>query len=501
MKPTTDELRKLLGAPCSKEASPASSPAPIEPSPRPLWTKPVPKLVAASVLLMPVFGIAGAFLIRGQSNSNQSQLPSSTEPQISPIAPNDATAQLRQENASLKAKAALDGQNRIENRLTKQDQQKQNRKIQKPSLTVPKNLPSTARTTPSSSVAIQSAPPKLTTTSISRPESVPTRPRFTDRSESAQKPAPTDPIQVEQRWQQLANIGSYGGKLSPTSHPEWSTANPQAEQAILEPKIASIETTLSTHSETQEVPQSLSVQATNPPILEEAESRILNAPSPQTTLMAGSTSSGIVTTSLVLDEIQNRESGRSSNRSSQEQFTVVLTQPLKDESGAIVMPANTHLVVQVNQVSSTGRIQSTAIAAHWNQNGTSRSVRLPTNAIQIRGKNGQPLFAHQSNKGKEITALDARQFLLGAVRGAADQLTQSNTQIEAANGTTIVTQNNGRSNLLAGALKGGTDAVLRSISERNQQAIAAMQNRSAIRSLEAGEAVQVFVNQPIQFRT
>jgi Bacterial conjugation TrbI-like protein len=198
---------------------------------------------------------------------------------------------------------------------------------------------------------------------------------------------------------------------------------------------------------------------------------------------------------LILGESQAKNSAQ--NRI--EPFTVTLAQPLKDNSGNTVLPTDTQLSVRVDEVSSTGRVRLSAIAATWNDNGSTQSIPLPENAIQIRAENGQPLIAQSSeDKGKEIAALDAGQFLLGGVKEASGQFTQSNTRVQTGNGTTIITQENQRPNVLASALKGGTDSILTSISERNRRAVEEIQARPVMRWIEAGKPVQVFVNQSVQ---
>ncbi|MBD1847989.1 hypothetical protein H6F89_32400, partial [Cyanobacteria bacterium FACHB-63] len=94
-----------------------------------------------------------------------------------------------------------------------------------------------------------------------------------------------------------------------------------------------------------------------------------------------------------------------------------------------------------------------------------------------------------------IAAMDAGQFLLGAVRRSAQLFTRSNSQIQTGNGTTVITESNPKPNVLAGALEGGTDAVLGSIEERNKQAIKDMEQRPNSLLIASGSPVQVFVNQ------
>ncbi|MEO1637353.1 MAG: hypothetical protein AAFS04_20000, partial [Cyanobacteria bacterium J06631_9] len=71
-------------------------------------------------------------------------------------------------------------------------------------------------------------------------------------------------------------------------------------------------------------------------------------------------------------------------------------------------------------------------------------------------------------------------------------------RVQSGDGTTIITESNPAPNILAGALEGGSEALLDDISERNQQAIERLQQRPNIPYLPAGTSVQVFINQSMQ---
>ncbi len=521
MKPsTTDDLRKLTGAPATEPpllTAQEFSAAAVR-SPRPTWAKPLPKLMMACLLLTPVFVIAAAFLVGGgHSRSPGQALPdSSTQAKAKPDATVDAAEQMRQENARLKSKAALEGQQQLEKQLAKQPNGK-------PIQSAQKALPETSKASASpptapSTVAIHSEPPALATAPMPPPVVRSATPESRDRPAANS----TESIDPEQRWQQLARLGSYGS-VQPESlatQPEWSntsrtqtdlneTTHATTRLATTEMPRAVIAATSAVQRDdpatwvgwhpdadavivpTVETEEAIPpVPSTSPAILSAAESRILNDRSAPTTiapaaLIAGTNAPGVLTTPLVLDDTKTAD-----------HFAVTLSQPLQDSSGQTALPANTQLIVQVEGISEAGRVQLSATTATWHQDGLAKELDLPPGVIQVRGVNGQPLIAQQfTDKGREIAALDSGQFLLGAVRGAAAQFTQSNTRVENSNNTTVVTQENQRPNILAGALKGGTDAILDTISERNRSAVAAIQKRPPIRYIKAGSPVQVFVNQ------
>lgn len=514
MKPTIHDLRKLLSVPDPEQSSqsPSVEPSEADKSARPIWTQPIPKLVAGTILLMPVFIVAGLFLIG--SESDQPITANSPSPNGSSKPTETETEALRQENASLKAKAALEGQQQLEKQLTNQSQPKSKSKQSPKSSTV------VAKTPTSSSIAIQSPhrqSPHRVVATTSRPEPIATRAvDFSSRDRLPSLKAMTQSEAVnspEERWQQLAKLGSYGAAPEALTQPEHSRVNQTTalvEEGESNSHLESKVEIDAKHNSEEIIPtiavKSLETEPIRPkathskplfrPILD-VESQALNENAAQSTaIMAGSSSPGVLVTPLILDEIRTNRSTHDRNT----QFTVALVQPLKDAASKTVLPTNTQLQVRVDDVSSTGRVRLSAIAAMWMQNGSMQSIKLPSNVIQIRAKDGNSLIVPASeDKGKEIAALDAGQFFLGAVREASGQFTRSDTQIQAGNGTTIVTQANQRPNLLAGVLKGGTDAILDSISERNRRTTEEIQSRPVTRIIEAGQPVQVFINQTLQF--
>lgn len=225
-----------------------------------------------------------------------------------------------------------------------------------------------------------------------------------------------------------------------------------------------------------------------PEILTAAEARILQAPSTPPALVAGTQSTGELATPVVLNEPAGDDN-----------FVVVLTEPLLDSQGQVAIPAGGELVVRVDDVTDNGLVQLSAIQALWQDQGYQRELTLPNGYIQIRGHQGTPLTADQyDDLGPEIAAMDAGQFALGAIRRASELYTRPNTRVETNSGSTVITEENPAPNVLAGVLEGGTDAILDTIADRNQQAIAELEQRPRIAYIEAGRPVQVFVNQTLQ---
>jgi Bacterial conjugation TrbI-like protein len=445
-------------------------------SARPIWSRPVPKFGMAALLLLPVMLIAGVFLTGG-GRSEQAQPTALGNANQPPAKPPEAVGKdgepMQQEIARLKAKSALDGQAKLEKQLAKQPNNKSVKTVQKPT-TKPTAAAVLTQPTSATTVAIRSEPPKIATAPVSRPEVIPIREsRSIPKAQTVERPATTAPIDEpridpQERWQQLVKLGSYG-----SVRPESSAMPESIAQAEL-PQTTEPQARLTIWDR-----QDAAVDPTIDPL----------PPEPQpTSLIAGTNAAAVFETPLVLDDSKSND-----------RFTIALSEAIPDATGKTALPANTKLTVQVEGISQTGRVQLSATTATWNQEGQTKEMTLPTGAIQIRGDRGRPLIAQQfEDKGKELAALDRGQFILSAIRGASGQLIQSNTRVQTGGGSTLVTQENQRPNVLAGALQSGTDTLLTTIGERNKRSAEEIQQRPPIRYIAAGTTVQVFVNQSVQ---
>jgi hypothetical protein len=89
-------------------------------SSRPIWSKPMPKMGMAALLLLPVMVIAGVFLTGG-GRSEQAQSTALGNANQPPTKPPESMGKngepMQQEIARLKAKSALDGQAKLEKQL------------------------------------------------------------------------------------------------------------------------------------------------------------------------------------------------------------------------------------------------------------------------------------------------------------------------------------------------------------------------------------------------
>ncbi|MFQ4138147.1 hypothetical protein PGN35_017695 [Nodosilinea sp. PGN35] len=513
--PDLEMLREMMGAPDLAEPLVAEE-AFTEPvqSERPLWKLPVPKLVLIGSALVPVFALAGVFIAGSRQDDAPGTTTTTAEPDQAETQPQTVEAELeeaRAEIAALKAQMALEDQGTVQTTTSGAPL----RPATTPAPPSPTSVTAPPRPT---SQPVGSAPPptvsaRPTSPAVSYPAPTPrlqpaatttpvvSRPTtISAASTSAAAPA-VDPAE---RWQQLAQVGSYGSlplseeSAEPASVPERVAQAQFTYVTTLPPALApvslpeSIPAGAAPEFSTGEVSDLEGVanpeELSPPAILTTAEERILQPPSIPASLVAGTQSNGSLTTPVILDSTAEGNN-----------LLVVLSEPLVDSEGQVAIPAGGELVVQVEAVSDNGLVQLSATQAIWNDQGQSRELMLPQGVIQIRGQGGAPLQAESYDDiGPGIAAMDAGQFALGSIRRASELYTRPNTRVETGNGTTVATTENPAPNVLAGVLEGGTDAILETITERNQRAIEELEQRPRIAYIEAGRPVQVFVNQSMQ---
>jgi Bacterial conjugation TrbI-like protein len=547
---TTEDLKAITEAPQREEPLVSASEFPTEltRSSRPIWTKPIPKLMTIGVVLVPVFVLAAFFLVNGGRVKQPQNVQSSPVLNAKNTAQTEAVPEelerLRKENGTLKANAAIGDQNTLQSHQKNAGRQagKIPKIDAKPTASNPTRSSQPVASDSTPQIISRANPPRI----VSAPAAQREPAQFIQPSEKTARtidPTGSQAVDPMQQWQQLARVGSYGSSSHPedSSPVEWSNSNnsipstpavasnsstdavPTAHiaptSAISTNAVWTSDATLDQAAEPQnsklegnvdnsfvisaqpntsdpETASNFSEVAAQVPILRNEEAAILADQVQQHSLIAGATSLGTLTTPIILDDVNNNHNAR---KPQSDQFTIALSQPLINSAGQVAMPAGTQLLVQVDELSQTGQVEVSATTAVWDEGGFKKELTLPSGVIQIRGENGKPLVAQQfEDRGKAIASMDAGQFLLGAVRRSAELFTRSNSRIQTGNGTTVVTEDNPTPNILAGALEGGTDAILDSITARNQRAIQDMEKRSSIHLIESGQPVQIFVNQSMR---
>ncbi|MEM9503529.1 MAG: hypothetical protein AAGA01_06190 [Cyanobacteria bacterium P01_E01_bin.43] len=505
--PNLESLREMTGAPDLSEPLVSAADFAAEPiqSARPLWKLPIPKLMLIGLALLPVFALAGLFIAGGRQTQLADPLDTPGNEDSVEAGDDSVETELEQaqaEIASLKAQMALEDQGQLDPAFSSPSRAADS--SQETSTPAPKSSAATvspSSTRPAATSADRSPPRTITTTT----------PRSPAITAAPQPQVAVDPVE---RWRELAKVGSYGNVILTESNEALggtaTTAN-QAEftdrptlPAIAQPASvpeASLSETQPNFSTAERPNSGLSTDtlpsmttalepslAEAPAILTAAEARILQTTAVPSVLVAGTQSAAELATPVVL------ETAVADNF-----FRVILSEPLRDHQGQIAIPAGGELLVQVDAVSESGLVQLSAVQAVWEEPGRQRELRFPAGFVQVRGQAGTPLVADQyRDLGPEMAAMDAGQVAIGAVRRASELYNRTNTRVETGNGSTVVTESSSDPNLLAGLLEGGTEVLLETLEERNQQAMEELAERPRITYIEAGRPVQIFVNQTVQ---
>ncbi len=175
-----------------------------------------------------------------------------------------------------------------------------------------------------------------------------------------------------------------------------------------------------------------------------------------------------------------------------ERYLVILTEAVADETGEVLLPEGTRVLVTIQRISTNGLVNMKAVSLQ--QQG--REVVLQSTSV--RGLGGLPLQANSRDKGSEIASLDLGQSLL---RGAEDGLSilnraTSSTQSSGAGGS-FSTSTFGSVNGLAAIGSGFFGELGRSIRQRNQQAVKQIQERPNLWLLPGGTPVELLFGREI----
>jgi hypothetical protein len=528
--PNLDSLRAMTGAPDLSEPLVSAADFAAEPikSARPLWKLPIPKLILIGLALLPVFALAGLFVAGGRKTQLANPLDTAGDADSGEAEDDSADTELEQaqaEIAALKAQMALEDQGQLEPAFSSSP------RAPDPAAEKPTPPPTTPPATVSASQTRPVSPPPRSSVDRSPPRPVTSTVARSPAITAAPRPEVT--IDPAERWRELAQVGSYG-TVTPTEGSEaapvvTTTATNQAEvtnrpispaiaqtssrpaspqvtahQAgipeapLLEaqPSFSAVERPAPDLSPETSLPSMTTAleqspaepPAESPAILTAAEARILQTTTSPSVLVAGTQSAAELATPVVLEAAI-----------ADSHYRVVLSEPLVDHQGKVAIPAGGELLVQVDAVSESGLVQLSAVQAVWEEQGWQRELQLPAGFVQVRGQAGTPLIADQyRDLGPEMAAMDAGQVAIGALRRASELYNRTDTRVETGNGSTVVTEENSDPNLLAGLLEGGTEVLLDTLSERNQQAMEELAERPRIAYIEAGRPVQIFVNQTVQ---
>ena len=178
-----------------------------------------------------------------------------------------------------------------------------------------------------------------------------------------------------------------------------------------------------------------------------------------------------------------------------------MQQPLKAVNESIVLPKDTEVLAEVSSFTEQGLVHLAVVKVFIKVNGNLTQKMIPKNAMIIRAAEGKPLIASQfPNRSDSITGMDLGSLTLGGIGKVASLYNRSQAQITTSNvAGTIVTNTNPAPDILMGLIEGGTSSVIPQITQRNQQEISQMMQRTNIWFIPAGTEVEVYVNQLVQF--
>ncbi|MDZ7963179.1 MAG: TrbI/VirB10 family protein [Aulosira sp. DedQUE10] len=286
--------------------------------------------------------------------------------------------------------------------------------------------------------------------------------------------SPPTPNPLEE-WTKLAKLGSYG------------------QVAVTD--IPNVNATTSTNQRNNQVQQqTINPQSEPTPKQQTSVVSQVMQQNPKS-IAVGSHAKAVLATAVF------GETSKSTNSDNKNVFVVRLKEPLKAVDGAIAIPANTELLTEIRSLSEQGLLQLNVVKIIIQKNGNLTEKSLPQNAMMIRASQGKPLIANQfPNRGSSILGMDIGLFVLGGIGKAAELSNRTESQVVTTNaGGTIISNTNPQRNILAGALEGGMNTVVPQIAQRNQQAISQMSQRTNVWFLPAGTAVEIYVNQVMQF--
>ncbi|MBD2356355.1 TrbI/VirB10 family protein [Tolypothrix sp. FACHB-123] len=467
------------------EKSANQEPSPPQPTEekteQPLSTNPFAKLGLVGTATLAVILFAGGFLTQIMSSNEQQPRNKqiAIQPTQSPNTQQSTEAELETKVETLKTKLALTEQAQAVKLAQQQlrngkqiasaeldgSSSRRSTSIQTPIPTSTVYVPRTVtveRIVKSPSVPIAAIPPSPPI--IANPQTPPIV--------SVIPSASPNPMQI---WQGLAKLGSYGEVGNSDRNYENTTPQPPANSDREEQQATNPEPEATPKQQAPRVSQAV-------------------RQSPKT-LAIGSHAKAVLATAVF------GETSESADKDNANIFVVRLQEPLKGVDGAIAIPANTELLTQMSSLSEQGLVKLEVMKVIVPVQGQLTERTIPQNALMIRAPQGKPLIANQfPNRGSSIASMDVGLFILGGLGKAAELMNRTDSQIVTTTGsTTIVNSNNPDRNILAGVFEGGMNTVVPQIAQRNQQAISQMSQRSNVWFLPAGTAVEIYVNQSIQF--
>ncbi|MDM9381755.1 TrbI/VirB10 family protein [Chlorogloeopsis sp. ULAP01] len=483
--------REQLEDPVNLQPTPPApvKPAQAAPTEQPLSSNPFAKLALVGTATFVLVLFAGIFLTQLMNGSTKKPIKNNiVAPQTRSLPTTESRLeQLEGEVETLKTKLALAEQAQA---VKLAQQQLRNAKLAS-------TTPVAAQPTPRArqSVALRTPTPERTvyvSRVVERPVPVPQTPQQPVIPQLPPSPPPVvntqatptptpDPLQ---EWARLAKLGSYGQVVVAakpngvnTSTVQDDTPEPVVNTRRQQPRI-------NPRTEPTEEPET--------PVVSQASSSSGSSKS----IPVGTSAKAVLATGVFGET--SRAGNNSRNESRKNVFVVRLKEPLKAADGSVILPAKTELLTEIRSLSDQGLLQLNVVKAIIQNNGNLTERSLPENAMLINGSQGKPLVANQFSKKGSLMGRDAGQFVLGGIGKAAELFNRTESEVITTPTGTVVSNRNPRRNLWAGVLEGGVRTVVPQITQRNQQAMSQMMQRTNVWFLPAGTEVEVYINQTMQ---
>lgn len=177
-------------------------------------------------------------------------------------------------------------------------------------------------------------------------------------------------------------------------------------------------------------------------------------------------------------------------------YLIKISLPLKASDGSEVLPTGSYLVAQLTNSNGSGFAQLRGVSVLINSDGNTQEKKLPENAVLIMSKNGSFLKA-ESRKGSNLGG-DLMSAVIAGVAKAAEIQNRPTSQTNiSSNGFSSSTTTNDDKNITAAFGEGAFSNILEGIKASNQSRSGQLNSQEKVFVIDAGQTVQVFVNQTI----
>ncbi|MCC5603933.1 hypothetical protein [Nostoc favosum] len=177
-------------------------------------------------------------------------------------------------------------------------------------------------------------------------------------------------------------------------------------------------------------------------------------------------------------------------------YLIKISLPLKASDGSEVLPTGSYLVAQLTNSNGSGFAQLRGVSVLINSDGNTQEKKLPENAVLIMSKNGSFLKA-ESRKGSNLGGDLMSAVIAGVAKAAEIQNRPTSHTNISYNGFSSSTTTNDDKNITSAFGEGAFNNILEGIKASNQSRSGQLNSQEKVFVIDAGQTVQIFVNQTI----